>query len=163
MGGVGLKAKKSIKAINHFEFNYFIWWWCFSITPTHTYTHAPQFHPHFNFENIFYVVIIIGGNIDGHLTKLLASKLISLLFTVFCLLLMVSVLMVVRNKREQFNNNNGNFAIVIGTSKCRRLMVICTQLLLCAVKIDAALYRETMMIEMRNIRSGDIKNYVCVA
>lgn len=103
----------------------------------YTHTQAPQFHSHFNFENIFYVAIIIGRRIDGHLTKLLASKLISLLFTIFCLLLMV--LMVVRSKREQFNNNNGNFAIVIGTSKCRRLMVICTQLLLCAVKIDAAL------------------------
>lgn len=66
------------------------------------YTHAPQFHPHFNFENIFYVAIIIGRKIDGHLTKLqlLASKLISLLFTIFCLLLMVSVLSgMVRIKR----------------------------------------------------------------
>lgn len=46
---------------------------------THTHTHEP----HFNFENIFYVAIIIGRKIDGHLTKLLASKLISLLFTIF--------------------------------------------------------------------------------
>lgn len=61
------------------------------------------------------MAIIIGRKIDGHLTKLLASKLISLLFTIFCLPLMVGD--DDGEKLEKQFNNNGNFAIAIATSK----------------------------------------------
>lgn len=88
MDGERPKAKKSIKAIKHFEFNYFMCWWRFPLTSP-----PPPPHPRFNFENIFYwLAIIIARKIDGHLTKLLVSKLISLSLSLFFrLLLMVSI------------------------------------------------------------------------